>query len=524
MAKSPTVDAEGPVRVTLSSNGTDLSEKLQIISVTVHRAINKVPGMTLVLADGDMPQGTFPVSDSADFVPGAQVVVRAGYGDNEADLFKGIVVRHGLTISGANDARLIVECRDLAVKMTVDRKSAVFADQTDSAVMHGLIGNSGLAADVASTTLAHRGLVQHHCSDWDFLVTRADVNGHIVVVKDGAVKVGPPDASSEPVLAITYGEDLQEFQADLDSPKPSGLTRLRGRMRFQGSALATVGARIELKGVGERFNGMVFVTGLRQQIQDGDWITEAEFGAPVERLAERTDIQAPPDSGRAAGIEGLHAGVVLNLQADPEGQHRVQVSVPSAGIERVWARLLQFHASHSFGAFFVPEAGDEVLLGWFDNDPDVPVVLGSLYSSKNMPPFSLESANRTKAIVTRCKARLEFDDEDRVITLTTPGSNKLVFSDKDQSIVIEDQNGNKVELNSNGITLDSPKDIRITAQGAITLEAMNAVTLKSRGDVSAEGLNVNCTAQAGFAAKGSATAELSASGQTTVTGAIVMIN
>lgn len=99
-----------------------------------------------------------------------------------------------------------------------------------------------------------------------------------------------------------------------------------------------------------------------------------------------------------------------------------------------------------------------------------------------------------------------------------------MFSDKDKSIVIEDQNGNKVELNSNGITLDSPKDIRITAQGAITLEAMNAVTLKSQGDVSAEGLNVSCTAQLAFVAKGSATAELSASGQTTVTGAIVMIN
>jgi uncharacterized protein involved in type VI secretion and phage assembly len=179
---------------------------------------------------------------------------------------------------------------------------------------------------------------------------------------------------------------------------------------------------------------------------------------------------------------------VLALEADPEGQHRVQVTVPGAGIERVWARLLQFHASSSFGAFFVPEAGDEVLLGWFNNDPGFPVVLGSLYSSKNMPPFALEAANRTKAIV------------------------------------IEDQNGNKVELNSNGITLDSPKDIRLTAKGAITLEAVNAVTIKSQADVRAEGLNVNCTAQVGFVAKGSATAELSASGQTTVTGAIVMIN
>ena len=38
------------------------------------------------------------------------------------------------------------------------------------------------------------------------------------------------------------------------------------------------------------------------------------------------------------------------------------------------------------------------------------------------------------------------------------------------------------------------------------------------------GLNVNCEAQVGFVAKGTATAEVSAAGQTTVKGAMVMIN
>jgi len=38
------------------------------------------------------------------------------------------------------------------------------------------------------------------------------------------------------------------------------------------------------------------------------------------------------------------------------------------------------------------------------------------------------------------------------------------------------------------------------------------------------GLNVNCEAQVGFAAKGNASAELSAAGQTVVKGAMVMIN
>jgi hypothetical protein len=48
--------------------------------------------------------------------------------------------------------------------------------------------------------------------------------------------------------------------------------------------------------------------------------------------------------------------------------------------------------------------------------------------------------------------------------------------------------------------------------------------MAAQADVKVSGLNVTHTAQVGFSAKGSATAELSASGQTTVRGALVMIN
>jgi len=72
--------------------------------------------------------------------------------------------------------------------------------------------------------------------------------------------------------------------------------------------------------------------------------------------------------------------------------------------------------------------------------------------------------------------------------------------------------------------LDSPSDISITAKGKITIDAIGAIDLSSKADVSVKGMNVNHEASVGFVAKGNATAELSASGQTTVKGAMVMIN
>ena len=595
MPASPLDNAEGPVRVTVKSDGTDVSAALELISVTVQRTLNRIPVATLVLSDGDMPNQDFPLSNAGTFKPGVEIVIKAGYGDDEEEIFSGMVVKHSLSIRGENSARLVVECRDKAVKMTIGRKSAIHADKTDSEVFSALIGDAGLSTNVTATTYQHTGLVQHYCSDWDFMLARAEATGSVVTVVDGKVSVGPPSTAGEAVLEVGYGDTLMEFQADLDArhqytavqaqawdmkaqaaatssqvkpqavgaqgnldgtklarvaspavfglqtgaiwPKEtlnswakaqqlkSGLARLRGSMRFQGSSLAQVDTLIQLKGVGARFSGKVYVTGVRHQIEDGSWTTEAEFGAPIEWFAERNDLQAPLASGLVPAISGLHAGVVMKLDSDPAGEHRVQVKVPSAGLDSgVWARLLQFHASSGFGTFFVPEIDDEVLLGWFNDDPDFPVVLGSLYSSKHAPPYALAAENNTKAIVTRSKCKVEIDDDKKSITLLTPGGNKVVISDDAKSIELLDQSGNKARLTTDGITLDSPKNVVIKATGTIELNSTGAMTLKSAQDVKVSGLNIGCEAQVGFTAKGTATAELSAAGQTTVKGALVMIN
>lgn len=595
-APSPREDSDGAVHVAVSSAGQPLPGSVQLLSMELHRAVNAVPWARLTFLDGDMFEKKFPVSDADLFKPGAAIEIEVGYGSARDVLFKGIVVRHGLQVSGDNEARLSVECRDQAVRMTVGRKNANHLAQTDSDIIEALAHAAGLQSDVAATTLKYTDLAQHYCSDWDFMLARAEANGLLVIVDDGAISVKPPAIDAEPVLSVTYGRDLIDFSADIDArtqyagaqavawdPKtqaallgasaapaslnaqgdldsatlaqviglPSmriqagaplakealtqwakalqlkaGLARVRGRMRFQGSERARVGSQVALEGMGTRFSGNVYLSGVHHEIADGNWTTEAEFGLAPSWFVERPDVRAPAAAGLLPGVEGLQIGVVLKLDGDPDGEHRIQVSVPVLQAERagVWARLVQFHGSDGIGTFFVPEIGDEVVLGYFGNDPSHPVVLGSLYSSKRAPPYALEAANNTKAIVTRCKSRIEFDEKDKVITVTTPGANKIVISDTDKSIVLHDQNGNEVRLAPEGIVLDSPKDIRLTAKGSISIDAVGKVAISSKADVTAAGLNVECQAQVGFAAKGGASAELSAAGQTVVKGALVMIN
>jgi Rhs element Vgr protein len=595
VADSPLLNAEGVIRVTVFSGGTKLADESQLISVSVTRAVNRVPAARLVFVDGDMPNRKFPLSDADTLTPGTAIRITAGYGDDEQTIFEGIVVKHSIRIGGDNEARLLVECRDKTVKMTVGRKNATYSKMLDSAVIGNLISAAGLTGDVTATSTEHTDLVQYYVSDWDFVVSRAEANGLLVIVTDGALSVKAPDTSGEPTLEVTYGADLIGFEAEIDartqfssasastwSPSEqaeqtatatppqlnqqgnldattlagviglsayqiqtgaaiestaldswakalqmkAGLARIRGKMSFQGSAQAKVGALIKLVGVGARFSGDVFVGAVTHEIESGQWVTTAEFGVSPTWFTEQHDVMAPAAAGLLPGIGGLHVGKVTKLDEDPDGQQRVQVSIPVLGsaAQPVWARLLQFYASNAFGAFFVPELADEVVLGFFDNDPTHPVILGSLYSSNRAPPYTLTAENNTKAIVTRCKAKIEFDDENKIITVMTPAKNKVVLSDQDKSILLLDQNNNRAELNPGGITLDSPKDIKVKANGTITLDAVGAISITSQADVKSAGLNVLCEGQVGFTGKGSATAELSASGETVVRGAMVMIN
>ncbi|HUB90424.1 MAG TPA: type VI secretion system tip protein VgrG [Dyella sp.] len=595
MADSPNANTEGAVRVSIKADG-QTHTGLPIVALTVRRAINRIPWAEIVLADGDMPTGKFELSDEPTFAPGAALTISAGYGDDETALFTGIVVRHSVKIDGESHSRLVIECRDKAAKMTIGRNNANYLKQKDSDIISTLIGNHGLSADVASTNTQYDELVQFYCSDWDFMLARADANGLLINVDAGAVSVQAPSTSGSAVLTCTWGEDLIAFEADIDArsqytavqavswdPKQqavvegnsadpvalnkqgnldgktlaqvaspatyilqtgatqpmatltdwakaaqqkAALARIRGRMRFRGNAAAVPDSLIEVKGVGERFSGAVYVSAIEHELGNGDWTTQAEFGLRPEWHVERGDVSAPLNGGLLPGVSGLQIGVVLKLDEDPEGEQRIQVKVPvlQAQTEGVWARLLQFYASNAFGAFFLPEVGDEVLLGYLNDDPSHPVVLGSLYSSSRKPPYTLEAQNNTKAIVTRCLHKIEFNEQDKIITVITPGKNQVVLDDKNQSITVQDQHNNSIKLSSAGIALDSQSDIKLTAQGGVTITANAAININAQAELKATGLNVTCEAQVGFTGKGSATAELSAAGQTTVKGAMVMIN
>jgi len=191
------------LRLIVACNGVD-QDDLSVISCGIRHALNAVPWARLVIADGDMTNNESPLSDGDLFKPGTPIEIRAGYADKDTVVFSGIVVRHGYKITGDNFSRLIVECRDKACKLLLGRKSANHVDKTDSSIIETLISDAGLTADVERTTITHKELVQYYCSDWDFMLARAEMLGLLVNVSAGTVSVKAPAVSAAVVLTLTW--------------------------------------------------------------------------------------------------------------------------------------------------------------------------------------------------------------------------------------------------------------------------------------------------------------------------------
>lgn len=321
-------------------------------------------------------------------------------------------------------------------------------------------------------------------------------------------------------------------QADLKSWADSTLLRLRmnamkGSVSFVGSALAKPGKLLELKGVGERFNGNAFIISVRHSMEEGLWTTIVRFGAPDRPIFEKEQFSYTPANGQMPAIHGLQLAKVVKISEDPASQYRIQVKPASNASDQkgIWARLASYYATSGAGSVFCPEVGDEVVLGFLESDPRFPVVLGAVFSKSNVPPLTqADEKNNVKALYTRSKLQLNFDDDKKIIKITTPGNNMITISDEGKSIEIKDQNSNSVKLDSSGITLDSPKDITLKATGNINLQATGKISAKATQDMELNGMNIKATAQMAFTAKGTATAEVSASGQTVIKGGMVMIN
>ena len=174
----------------------------------------------------------------------------------------------------------------------------------------------------------------------------------------------------------------------------------------------------------------------------------------------------------------------------------------------IYARVATLDAGDKRGSFFRPELNDEVVVGFMNDDPRNPIILGMLHSSAKAAPLEPQDSNPEKGFVSRSGIKLIFNDEQKSIRIETPGNRVFEMNDSESSIRLQDGDGNKLVIDQSGVTLEAATNLTLKAGSSISISAPQ-LSLKADGTLSVEG---------------SGSTSVSSSGITEIKGALVKIN
>lgn len=180
---------------------------------------------------------------------------------------------------------------------------------------------------------------------------------------------------------------------------------------------------------------------------------------------------------------GIVIGIVDNLD-DPDKMGRVRLVFPHLNNEcSDWARVLTFMAGKDRGAVFIPEVGDEVLVGFLMSDPRQPVVLGGLFSKVDTIPerTGSQTDNNQRLIKSRSGHKVILDDTsggENITLIDKDGKRKVILSSSDRKIQVQSDEGDVEVTASTGHVKVKAMSISIEAQNDMTISAGTTLTIK----------------------------------------------
>jgi len=226
-----------------------------------------------------------------------------------------------------------------------------------------------------------------------------------------------------------------------------------------------------------------------------------------------------------AQVHGLQSAVVAgssdgDINQDDQGRVRIQFhwDTDATGDKTsCYVRVAQMMAGSGFGTQFIPRVGQEVLVSFIDGDPDQPIITGSVYNSKNAPPYKEANATKT-GISTKLDGlanELYFDDKK---------DNELVYLHATKDLTTEVENnvtetikGELAQTTTKQVTIKTDDNYTLTSAKAISengksisIEADDSIELKvgsskitmSSSSISIEATNIDIKASSGLNLEG----------------------
>jgi phage baseplate assembly protein gpV len=191
------------------------------------------------------------------------------------------------------------------------------------------------------------------------------------------------------------------------------------------------------------------------------------------------------DNAEAGLLTGTYLAEVVSVQ-DPDSLSRVQIRLLSAdGVDGhdapIWARVAVPFGGNNYGAFMIPDVGDEVLVSFVQGDSRMPVVVGSLWSGSATPPeqlggdrvdrWTMVGKNGTRiAMIEESSSTIIFETVGGVKGTLTDDGSKIELVASDSTVTMEP---GTIEVQTGGEVKVTAGTVKVTA-GMVTVDAAMA--------------------------------------------------
>ncbi len=284
-----------------------------------------------------------------------------------------------------------------------------------------------------------------------------------------------------------------------------------------GNPALLAGESVTLGMAGQPFDGYYICSAARHVFapDSGGYTTWVTVGGYRDRSLFALSSGANSSQPTRPTISGLVIGTVVD-NVDPMEQGQVKVMFPWLAPDYIsaWCRVMQIGASKIGGGFlWVPEVGDEVLIGFDRGAIDHPFVIGNLYNgiASPLPPPSVAGVVANRRIASRMAHTIQWNDGPEAMgisIMTAP-------VEAPPTSVVLDGDEIKITINSLGqVQITGAVGVSISSEAELSLNAPTiSIGSEETASVSVAGASVSVGGPTTESvAMGGPTAEVSVSG------------
>ena len=234
-----------------------------------------------------------------------------------------------------------------------------------------------------------------------------------------------------------------------------------------GSVISLYSSFLERVGnISKESLGNFIITEITHEVSQGSYYKNRFKAIPAT-------IKALPSPKVHMPLAETQMATVLS-NADPQGKGRVRVRMnwQTDGMQTGWVRVMTPDGGSSSdvksnrGFVFIPEVGDQVLLGFRHGDPARPYVMGSLFNG--VTGSGGFAANHKKSLTTRSGSTVTFDDTAHTILLQTTRANKIFIDELNGTITIS--SAEEVNVNTKNVNINASENMNVNVGKNFTMQ------------------------------------------------------